>query len=99
MVQVVTDKLRTKRQSNQLIGLRRVHLKNKCAHELHFLSCVFKYQSWVVIGTTQAIWCPNHGQIVDVHLRVAGNVWRREFLKGNKSRNEYKINNFELPEI
>ena len=43
-------------------------MPNKSSHKSHLFSRIFKNFLGIVRGTTKAVWRPNHGQVIYVHL-------------------------------
>ena len=46
----------------------RVEVEDQVAKKRHFTLCVLEDDHGVVGGTAEEVWCPDHGEVVVVHL-------------------------------
>lgn len=64
-------------------------MPNKSSHKSHLFSRIFKNFLGIVRGTTKAVWRPNHGQVIYVHLCYNAHMREWENLQTTKEAESF----------
>lgn len=74
-------------------------MPNKSSHKSHLFSRIFKNFLGIVRGTTKAVWRPNHGQVIYVHLCYNAHMREWENLQTTKEAESFPKKMFSTMQV